>query len=47
MQQPAEAHAGVEANSIWFVIVIIAGLLSSLAWMGFLAWAAGKVLDLW
>jgi hypothetical protein len=46
IEQPAEAT--VAANySISSVLVIMAGLLTSLAWTGFLAWGAGKILDVW
>jgi hypothetical protein len=46
IQQPAEAT--VAANySISSVLVIITGLATSLAWTGFLAWGAGKILDVW
>jgi hypothetical protein len=38
----------VEANyPNWSLLAIIVGALASLAWTGFLAWAVGKIFDLW
>jgi hypothetical protein len=44
---PAEESAEAEAYPIVPVLVIVTGLIATLAWIGFLAWGAGKVLDVW
>ena len=46
IQGAAEASVAVKAkrDPIWPILVISLGLLASLAWSGFLAWAVGRVI---
>ncbi len=42
-----EPPAAVETNRypIWFMVLITAGLLATVAWTGFLVWVAGRIFD--
>jgi hypothetical protein len=45
MRQSAVTSDVVEASyPVWSVLAIIFGALASLAWVGFLVWAVGKIL---
>jgi hypothetical protein len=34
-------------DPIWAILVLTLGLLSSLAWSGFLAWVVGRTIGVW